>query len=138
MFKERVGAIIIYLYLRLHRYRAKGGDLTSFLEEGKKEATKYLQEAGEKIPETLVNANASAKVMLLSTASGVKEGIKNPGQTAGEVVEKLSDSLVGAAKTARDALRGEDGLKDAKEVVKEAIETAKGEAKGAVEQGKRK
>ena len=36
MFKDRVGSIILYLYLLLHRYRARGGDLSSLIGQGKK------------------------------------------------------------------------------------------------------
>ena len=40
MFKERIGALIIYLYLRLHRFRVRRGNLTSLVEQGKIERVK--------------------------------------------------------------------------------------------------
>jgi flagellar hook-basal body complex protein FliE len=132
MFKERVGAIIIYLYLRLHRFRARGGDFSSLMEQGKQQGAAYIQQAGDNISESVGSANTSAKVIL----EGAKVAAMNPGETAGEVVEKVSEKIVEAAKTARDVLRGESG--DVKQVVKDAVETAKGEVKGAVEQAKKK
>ena len=138
MFKERVGAMIIYLYLHLHRYRAKGGDLASLMEQGKQQGREYIHQAGQNIPEGVVNANASAKEILISTAEGLKGAVMNPGQTAGDAVEKVTDTLVGAAKSARDVLRGDSNGQDLKEVVKEAVDTAKGEVKGAIEQEKKK
>src|SRR5579862_5100549 len=81
MFKERVGAVIIYLYLRLHRYRARGGDLTSLLEQGKKDGAQYVQQMTDKlpeVPESVVNANNSAKEMLASTAESAKQAVKDP------------------------------------------------------------
>jgi hypothetical protein len=139
MFKERVGAMIIYLYLRLHRYKARGGDFASLVEQGKQQGKEYIQQAGESIPESVVHANTSAKEMLLSTAEGVKGAVMNPGQTAGDAVEKVTDAIVGAAKSARDALRGDNsGQEEIKEAIKEAVETAKGEVKGAIEQAKKK
>jgi hypothetical protein len=139
MFKERVGAVIIYLYLQLHRYRAKGGDLNSLIEQGKKEGTQYVQQISEKIPESVTNATCSARDVLLSTAESAKDALKNPAQTAGEVVEKVSDRIVVVATTARDALTGDNKNTEAvKEAVKGTIDTAKGEVRGAIEQGKKK
>ena len=137
MFKERVGAIIIYLYLRLHRYRARGGDIQSLVEQGTQQAGKYLQ---DNLPESVVNANTTARGVLMSTAEGAKDAIKNPGQTAEDVMETVSVKIVEVAKTARDALRGDTttSVKDAQKVVKEAVETAKGEVKGAIDQAKNK
>jgi hypothetical protein len=136
MFKERVGQAIIYLYLRLHRFKARGGDLSTLVEEGRAQAATYIQQAGDKVPKSVVNVNASAREIFASTASGAKEAVMNPGQTAGAVVDSVSEQMVEVAKSARDALRGEDG--DVKQVVKDAIDTAKGEVKGAVEQAKKK
>jgi len=138
MFKERVGQAIIYLYLRLHRFRARGGDLTSLVEEGRAQAVTYLQQAGEKVPEGVVNANASAREMLVSTAEGARDAVMNPAQTAGAVVDTVSDRMVEVAKSARDALRGGTSAEEAREVVRDAVETAKGEVRGAVEQAKKK
>jgi hypothetical protein len=139
MFKERVGAIIIYLYLRLHLYKAKGGDFASLLEQGKQQGKEYIQQAGQNIPESVLNANISAKEMFISSAEGVKAAVMNPGQTAGDAVDKMTDTIVGAAKSARDALTGETNAQNVKiEVVKEAVETAKGELKAAIEHNKKK
>jgi hypothetical protein len=132
MFKERVGAIIIYLYLRLHRFRARGGDFSSLMEQGKQQGAAYIQQAGDNISESVGSANTSAKEMF----EGAKIAVMKPGETAEEVVEKVSEKIVEAAKTARDVLKGESG--DVKQVVKDAVETAKGEVKGAVEQTKKK
>ena len=135
MFKERVGAMIIFLYIHLHRYRAKGGDIHSLVEQGTQQTGKYLQ---DNLPESVINANTTARGMLMSTAEGAKDVMKNPGQTAENVMETVSDKIVEAAKTARDALRGDTSIKDAKEVVKDAVESAKGEVKGAIDQAKKK
>ena len=62
----------------------------------------------------------------------------NPGQAAGDAVEKVTDAIVGAAKSARDALRGDSSRQDVTEAVKEAVDTAKGEVKSAIEQAKKK
>jgi len=141
MFKERVGAVIIYLYLRLHRYRARGGDLTSLLEQGKKDGAQYVQQMTDKlpeVPESVVNANNSAKEMLASTAESAKQAVKDPRKAAGDVIENVSDRVVEVVKTARDALSGDKNTKTVKEVVNDAVDTAKGEVKGAIEQAKKK
>lgn len=135
MFKERVGAMILYLYIHLHRYRTKGGDIHSLMEQGAQQTGKYLQ---DNLPESVINANTTARGMLISTAEGAKDMMKNPGQTAEDVMETVSDKIVEAAKTARDALRGDTNVKDAKEVVKDAMESAKGEVRGAIDQAKKK
>jgi vacuolar-type H+-ATPase subunit H len=141
MFKERVGAVIIYLYLRLHRYRARGGDLTSLLEQGKKDGAQYVQQMTDKlpeVPESVVNANNSAKEMLASTAESAKQAVKDPRKAAGDVIENVSDRVVEVVKTARDALSGDKNTETVKEVVNDAVDTAKGEVKGAIEQAKKK
>ena len=141
MFKERVGAVIIYLYLRLHRYRARGGDLTSLLEQGKKDGAQYVQQMTDKlpeVPESVVNANNSAKEMLASTAESAKQAVKDPRKAAGDVIENVSDRVVEVVKTARDALSGDKNTEIVKEVVNDAVDTAKGEVKGAIEQAKKK
>jgi len=74
----------------------------------------------------------------VSTAEGATNVMNNPGQTAEDVMETVSDKIVEVAKTARDALRGDTSVKDAKNVVKEAVESAKGEVKGAIDQAKKK
>jgi Mitochondrial carrier protein len=135
MFKERVGQMIIYLYLKLHQYRAQGGNMHTLMEEGKAQAAQMAQQAGEKLPEG-VNVT-TAKEMLVNTAEGARDAVMNPGQTAGAVVDSVSDKMVDVAGYARDALRGTSG-EDVKEVIKDAVETAKGEVKGAVEQAKKK
>jgi hypothetical protein len=135
MFKERVGAMIIYLYLHIHRYRAQGGDIHSLMEQGTQQAGKYLQ---DNLPESVVNANTTARGILISTAEGAKDAMMNPGQTAEDVMDSMSDKIVEVAKTARDALRGDTSVNDAKQVVKDAVESAKGEVKGAIDQAKKK
>ena|SRR5579871_5215740 len=141
MFKERVGAVIIYLYLRLHRYQARGGDLTSLLEQGKKDGAQYVQQMTDKlpeVPESVVNANNLAKEMLASTAESAKQAVKDPRKAAGDVIENVSDRVVEVVKTARDALSGDKNTETVKEVVNDAVDTAKGEVKGAIEQAKKK
>jgi hypothetical protein len=138
MFKERVGQALIYFYLRLHRFRARGGDLSTLVEEGRAQASSYIQQVGENVPEGIVNANASAREMLESAAGQAMDAARNPGETAGKVVETMSEKVVEVAKSARDALRGENTAQDVKEAVKDAVETAKGEVKGAIEQAKKK
>jgi hypothetical protein len=135
MFKERVGQMIIYLYLKLHQYKARGGNMCTLMEEGKAQAAHMVQQAGEKLPEG-VNVTA-AKGRLVNTAEGARDAVMNPGQTAGAVVDSVSDKMVEVANYARDALRGTSG-EDVKELVTDAIETAKGEVKGAVEKAKKK
>ena len=134
-FKERVGAMIIYLYLRMHRYRSQGGDIHSLMEQGTQQAGKYLQ---DNLPESVVNANTTARGFMMSTAEGAKDAMMNPGQTAEDVMDSMSDKIVEVAKTARDALMGDTSVKDAKQVVKDAVESAKGEVKGAIDQAKKK
>ena len=136
MFKERVGQAIIYLNLQLHQFKARGGDLSTLFEEGRAQAATYIQQAGEKVPESVIHANTSAREILASTAEGAKEAVMNPGQTAGAVVDSVSDRMVEVAKTARDVLRGDNA--SVKEVVKDAVDTARGEVKGAIEQAKKK
>lgn len=131
MFKERIGAIIISLYLRLHHYKSRGGDLTSLVEQGK-------QQLWDNTPESIHNVNTSAKEMFFSTAEGARDVVMNPGQTAGDVVEKVSEKIVDIAMAARDVLRGEKGGAGVKEVVKDTVESAKGEVKVAVERAKKK
>jgi ElaB/YqjD/DUF883 family membrane-anchored ribosome-binding protein len=131
MFKERVGAMIIYLYLRLHRFRAGGGDIASLVEQGKQTGATYIQQAGENLSDRVGGVNSSAREML----EGAKGVVLNPGEAAGDVVEKVSEKIVEVVATARDALRGDTG--DVKQVVKDAVESAKGEVKGAVEQAKK-
>jgi len=138
MFKERVGRIIIYLYLQLHRYRAKGGDINSLLEQGKKEGAEYMRQVSDSLPESVVNANTSAKEMFVSAAEQAKDVMSHPRESAGEVVEKVSDQIVKAAKSARDALSGDKNTDAVKEAVQDAVDTAKGEVKGAMEQVKQK
>jgi histone H3/H4 len=131
MFKDRVGAVIIALYIRLYHYRQRGGDLNSLLEEGKQAGMQYAQRAG--LPVNM----SDAKGLLESAADTAQRAVQHPAQTAEEVVEKVSDEVVKVAKTAREVLRGKSSEK-VKEVVGEAVESAKGEVKGAFEQAKKK
>ena len=138
MFKERVGSLIVYLYLILHRYRARGGDISSLIEQGKQGAINYAQEARKNIPESVANASTSARAILSPAVEEAKNVLRDPAKSAEEVVEKVSDTIVGAAKSARDALKMGDVTGNAEKVAKDAIETAKGEVKGAIEQAKKK
>lgn len=131
MFKDRVGAVIIALYIRLYHYRQRGGDLNALLEEGKQAGMQYAQRAG--LPVNM----SDAKGLLESAADTAQRAVQHPAQTAEEVVEKVSDEVVKVAKTAREVLRGTSSEK-VKEVVDEAVESAKGEVKGAFEQAKKK
>jgi len=70
MFKDRVGALILSLYLRLHRYRARGGDISSLIEQGKQEAIYYVQEAGKNIPESFANAKDPLNLIQVMLAKG--------------------------------------------------------------------
>ena len=95
---------------------------------------KYLQQTSEKLPGSSVNANTSAKEILMSTAKAAKEAVIYPARMAGDVVEKVSDKIVKVATTTREVLRGKSGVK---EVAKNAVDSAKDEVKGVVEQAKK-
>lgn len=133
MFKDRVGAMIISLYLHLHGYRARGGDLSSLIEEGKHAGAQSVQKAGGKLPLNV----SDAKELLSSAKDTAQQAFQHPTQTADKVVEKVSEEVVNVAKTARKALRGEN-LESTKDVVKDAVESTKGEVTGAMEQAKKK
>jgi Mitochondrial carrier protein len=131
MFKDRVGAVIIALYIRLYQYRQRGGDLNSLLEEGAQGGVQYAQRVG--LPVNM----SDAKGLLKSAADTAQRVIQNPTQAAEEVVDKVSDEVVKVAKTARGALRGTNA-ENVRQVVNEAVESAKGEVKGSFEQIKKK
>ena len=101
MFKDRVGAVIIAVYLRLRRYWEGGGDLRSLIEEGKRTRVQYSRPAREQLPLNM----SDAKELLSLAADTAQHALHNPTQTAEKVVETVSQEVVKVAKTARDALR---------------------------------
>jgi len=83
---------------------------------------------------------SGAKELLNLAANTAQHAVHNPTQTAEKVVETVSEEVVKVAKTARDALRGTD-IESAKDLVKDAVDSAKGEVKGVkvvIEQAKKK
>jgi len=83
----------------------------------------YGQQAGEGLPLSMSHANE--EVLRLATNTG-QHSLQHPTQTA----EKVAEKVVKVAKTARDALRGKD-------IVKDAVERAQCEVKGTIEQARK-
>ena len=136
MFKDRVGAVIIAVYLCLRRYWEGGDNLSSLIEEGKRTRVHYSHPAREQLPLNM----SDAKELLSLVADTAQQALHNPIQMAEKVVETVSEEVVKVANTARDALRGTD-IESAKDLVKDAVDSAKGEVKGVkvvIEQAKKK